>query len=78
MLKSVKQKAKGRLLRIMASHPKILTLGIRLAITLGIGTAIGLVDFNHLTYAVRPQCIACALLRTYIKPDIGEQHCIGC
>ena len=65
MFKPLKQKAKERCLKIMATHPRLLMLGIRLAITLGIGAAIGLIDFNHLSAnAVRPQCIGCALLRS--------------
>jgi hypothetical protein len=67
---------KEKLLNAITVRPRLLTFGIRLAITLGIGSAIGLVDFNHLsTYAVRPQCIGCALLRTATR---NPQHCIGC
>ncbi len=37
---------KNKLVNIIASHPKIVTFGIGLAITFVIGTAIGMVDHN--------------------------------
>lgn len=42
---------KQKLLNAISAHPKLATLGIGLAITLAIGTAIGMVDHSHMAYA---------------------------
>lgn len=38
---------KTKIMNMVASHPKLLTFGIGLAITFVIGTAIGMVDHNQ-------------------------------
>jgi len=42
---------KQRLLNAVSAHPILVTLGIGLALTLAIGTAIGMVDQQHLAFA---------------------------
>ena len=43
---------KQKLLNAISAHPKLVTLGIGLALTLAIGTAIGMLDHNHTAEAV--------------------------
>ena len=45
---SIKQK----LLNAISAHPKLAALGVGLAITMAIGTAIGMLDQQHLAFAV--------------------------
>jgi hypothetical protein len=47
ILKSLKEK----LLNTVTAHPKLVTLGIGLAVTFAIGTAIGMVELHNLAYA---------------------------
>jgi len=49
MLKSLKEK----LLSTITTHPKLVTLGIGLAITFVVGTAIGMLDHNQVVVADR-------------------------
>jgi hypothetical protein len=45
---------KQKLLNTISAHPKLVTLGIGLAITMAIGTAItGMVDQHHLAFAAQ-------------------------
>jgi ABC-type nickel/cobalt efflux system permease component RcnA len=44
---------KQKLLNAISAHPKLVTLGIGLALTLAIGTAIGMVDHSHMAFAAR-------------------------
>ena len=39
---------KDKIMNIVTSHPKLVTLGIGLAVTFVIGTAIGMVDHSSL------------------------------
>jgi hypothetical protein len=64
MLKNTIGKTKNKLMKTMVTHPRLTMFGIRLAITLGIGAAIGLTEFHQ--------------LNAYAIPDLGQQHCIGC
>jgi uncharacterized membrane protein len=41
---------KHKILNAISAHPKLVTFGIGLAVTMAIGTAIGLVD-NNLAFA---------------------------
>jgi hypothetical protein len=43
---------KDKIMYIITAHPKLVTLGIGLAITFVIGTAIGMVDHNQV-FALR-------------------------
>jgi hypothetical protein len=38
---------KDKIMNIVSAHPKLVTLGIGLAVTFVIGTAIGIVDHNQ-------------------------------
>jgi len=49
ILKSLKEK----LLSTITTHPKLVTLGIGLAITFVVGTAIGMLDHNQVVVADR-------------------------
>jgi hypothetical protein len=42
---------KQKLLNAILAHPKLAVFGIGLAITMAIGTAVGMVDHQHLAYA---------------------------
>jgi len=42
---------KQKLLNSISAHPKLAAFGIGLALTMAIGTAIGMVDHQHLAYA---------------------------
>jgi predicted DNA-binding protein with PD1-like motif len=42
---------KQKLLNAVSAHPKLVTFGIGLAITFAIGTAIGMLDHQHLAFA---------------------------
>jgi hypothetical protein len=42
---------KDKIMNVVIKHPRLVTLGIGLAITFVIGTAIGMVDHNNLAYA---------------------------
>jgi hypothetical protein len=43
---------KQKLLNAISAHPKLVTLGIGLAITMAVGTAItGMLDHSHLAFA---------------------------
>ena len=46
---------KEKLLNSITIHPKIATLGIGLAITFVIGTAIGMVDHSQQVFAINQQ-----------------------
>ena len=46
---------KQRMLNVIAAHPKVLTFGIGLAITVAIGIAIGMSDQSHTAYAYQPR-----------------------
>ena len=50
-MKSLKQ----RMLNVVAAHPKVLTFGIGLAITVAIGIAIGMSDQSHTAYVYQPR-----------------------
>jgi hypothetical protein len=40
-----------KLIDLMTAHPKLATFAIGLAITMAVGTAIGMVDNQHLAFA---------------------------
>jgi hypothetical protein len=44
-------------MNIFTAHPKLVTMGIGLAVTFVVGTAIGMVDHNNLAYATA--CASC-------------------
>jgi hypothetical protein len=42
---------KSKIMNAMIAHPKLVTFGIGLAITMAIGAAIGMLDHSHLAFA---------------------------
>jgi hypothetical protein len=42
---------KHKILNAISAHPKLVTFGIGLAITMAVGTAIGMVDHQQLAFA---------------------------
>ena len=50
---------KQKLLNATAVHPKLLTLGVGLAITMAVGIAIGMSDNQHLAFAFNNQQDKC-------------------
>ena len=42
---------KQKLLNAISAHPKVFTFAIGLAITMAIGTAIGMLDHQHIAFA---------------------------
>jgi hypothetical protein len=49
---SIKQK----FMSIITAHPKLLTIAVGLAITVAVGTAIGMTDQSHLAHAFECNC----------------------
>jgi hypothetical protein len=45
---SIKQK----LLNAISTHPKLVTIGVGLAITMAVGSAIGMLDSSHSAYGL--------------------------
>jgi len=50
---------KDKIISAIASHPKLVTFGIGLAVTFVIGTAIGLSDQNQAFAISEQHCIGC-------------------
>jgi hypothetical protein len=46
---------KHKIMNVMVAHPKLVTFAIGLGITVAIGTAIGMLDHNHIAEALRNQ-----------------------
>lgn len=46
---------KQKLLNVISAHPKLVTLGIGLALTMAVGTAIGMLDHSHMAFAISQQ-----------------------
>jgi hypothetical protein len=49
--KSLKMSTKQKILNAISTHPKLVTFGIGLAITMAIGTAIGMLDHSQIAFA---------------------------
>ena len=49
----LKMSTKQKILNAISAHPKFVAFGIGLAITMAIGTAIGMVDHSQMAFAVK-------------------------
>jgi hypothetical protein len=44
---------KQKLRNAVSAHPKLVTLGIGLAIIMAVGTTIGMLDHSHMAFAIQ-------------------------